>query len=208
MPRVSDSHREQRRAQVRDAARACFAANGFHQTSMDDVVRASGLSAGAVYQYVRSKDELIVEVAGDSLTAIRRTLETLDPAASDPVAALVGVLHTWPFAPGPDGVDVLRLAVHGWSEATRNPQLHAVAAAGYQAFRERMVALLTAWREAGTVSPGLEPEAAAQAVLSVVLGFVVQRALFGDAIDPDQCGTAVAGILGRGACDPAAAPGN
>jgi AcrR family transcriptional regulator len=195
MPRVSDAHRERRRAQIRDAARACFAANGFHQTSMDDVIRASGLSAGAVYQYVRSKDDLVVEVAGDALAAIRRQLEALDPAEVDPLGAFTRVLHSWPFVPGPDGIDVTRLAVHGWSEATRNPTLNAVVAEGYQAFRTRMGALLTAWRDAGAVPSTLDVDAAAQALLSVVLGYVVQRAIFGPSVDPSDYTATLAGVL-------------
>jgi len=195
MPKVSDEHREQRRAQIREAARACFAANGFHQTSMDDVIRASGLSAGAVYQYVRSKDELVVEVAGDALTTIRHMLEQLDPAEEDPVAAFERVLHSWPFVPGPDGVDVTRLAVHGWSEATRNPTLNALVADGYDAFRGRMSQLLAAWRDAGSVPASLDPEPAAAALLSVVLGYVVQRAIFGASVSPDAYTAVFAGIL-------------
>lgn len=195
MPRVSDAHREQRRAQIRDAARACFAANGFHQTSMDDVIRASGLSAGAVYQYVRSKDELVVAVAGEALGAIRRTLDQLDPAEVDPVGAFDRVLHSWPFVPGPDGVEVTRLAVHGWSEATRNPALNAVVADGYQAFRARMTEIIRAWRESGVVARGVDPEAAAAALLSVVLGYVVQRAIFGPDVSPDAYTAVFAGVL-------------
>lgn len=195
MPRVSDAHREQRRAQIRDAARRCFAANGFHQTSMDDVIRASGLSAGAVYQYVRSKDELVVAVGGDALGAVRRTLEDLDPAEVDPLGAVTRVLHTWPFVPGPDGVDVTRLAVHGWSEATRNPVLNAVVASGYDAFTARMNELLTAWRDAGALAPTLDVDVTSRALLTVVLGYVVQRAVFGPVVDADDYTPVLAAIL-------------
>ena len=59
MPRVSEEHLERRRQQIVDAAQRCFARRGFHQSSMQDVFAESGLSAGAVYRYFKSKDELV-----------------------------------------------------------------------------------------------------------------------------------------------------
>jgi hypothetical protein len=49
--------------EILDAARACFARNGFHATSMQDVVVESGLSMGAVYRYCKTKDDLIQAIA-------------------------------------------------------------------------------------------------------------------------------------------------
>ena len=51
MPKVSEEHRAARRRQILDAAARCFARDGFHRTSMQDIVRESGISAGLVYRY-------------------------------------------------------------------------------------------------------------------------------------------------------------
>jgi len=48
MPRRSEEHMAMRREQVLHAALRCFAEQGFHATSMADVIQASGLSAGSV----------------------------------------------------------------------------------------------------------------------------------------------------------------
>ena len=48
MPKVTEAHLEARRQQVLDPAFACFARQGFHQTTMDDICREAGLSAGAL----------------------------------------------------------------------------------------------------------------------------------------------------------------
>jgi AcrR family transcriptional regulator len=63
MPRVTDAHLTARRDQIIDAATLRFAANGFRATGMADIIAASGLSAGAVYRYFRSKDELVEAIA-------------------------------------------------------------------------------------------------------------------------------------------------
>src|SRR5437868_924307 len=44
---------------------ACFARQGYHATSMDDVVRESGLSVGAIYSYFPSKEELFLALSDD-----------------------------------------------------------------------------------------------------------------------------------------------
>lgn len=54
------SDREQtRRNQILEAAEKVFAARGIDNARMDDIVRESGLSKGALYWYYRSKDAII-----------------------------------------------------------------------------------------------------------------------------------------------------
>lgn len=197
MPRVSDEYRAARRAHVLDAARRCFAAEGFHQTSMDDVIRASGLSAGAVYQYFRSKDELIVAAAGEALAEIRATLDGLGRTrTASPAKAVVEVLRTVPFVHVEGTTDVTRIALNGWTEALRNPELHALVHDGYATFRTQIAALLRSWRDEGVVSPDLDPDATAPVLLSIVLGYVVQRALFGAEADPASYERGITDLLG------------
>jgi len=60
MPRVSAAHEEAVRGRIVDAALRVFARKGFHETTMQDVVRESGLSVGAIYTYFSGKDELFL----------------------------------------------------------------------------------------------------------------------------------------------------
>src|SRR3569833_792948 len=77
MPRVSDDHLERRRQQILDAARRCFLRKGFHLTSMQDVFAESGLSAGAVYRYFKSKNEIITAIATVKRGGAIRLLEEI-----------------------------------------------------------------------------------------------------------------------------------
>ena len=63
MPKISPAHEQQRRDQILAAAMACFARQGYHATSMDDVVRESGLSVGAIYTYFASKEDLFLALS-------------------------------------------------------------------------------------------------------------------------------------------------
>lgn len=49
----------ERKNQILDTAANVFARMGLHQARMDDIVRESGLSKGAIYWYFKSKDDII-----------------------------------------------------------------------------------------------------------------------------------------------------
>ncbi|MFD4026286.1 TetR/AcrR family transcriptional regulator [Streptomyces sp. NPDC058576] len=53
----------ERTAHILDAAYRCFARHGVRRTTMEDIAREAGLSRGAVYQYVRNKDDAYRRVA-------------------------------------------------------------------------------------------------------------------------------------------------
>jgi len=48
------------RGEILDAALACFAAHGYHETSVDDIAACAGLSKGAIYWHVVGKRELFL----------------------------------------------------------------------------------------------------------------------------------------------------
>jgi len=49
---------DERRAQIIQAALACFTRKGYNNTTMDDIVTESGLSKGTLYWYFKGKDDL------------------------------------------------------------------------------------------------------------------------------------------------------
>ncbi len=54
-----------RKEQILKAAVTAFARSGLKDTSMNDIVRESGLSKGAIYWYYKSKDEIISEILNE-----------------------------------------------------------------------------------------------------------------------------------------------
>ena len=119
MPKVSEAHLAARRAQILDAARSCFVREGFHVTSMQDVIAEAGLSVGAVYRYFKSKNEIIDAIAAQYSETIGAVLEQVvtDPARPliDAMSAAFDVMDE---TVGPDGP--LRIAVQVWAEALRD----------------------------------------------------------------------------------------
>lgn len=47
---------------IADAALACFLSSGYGGTTMDDIVKASGISKGGIYWHFKSKDEIVLYI--------------------------------------------------------------------------------------------------------------------------------------------------
>src|SRR4051794_34533397 len=119
MPKVSEEHRANRRREIVLAARKCVMEQGFHKTTMADVIRESGLSAGAVYGYFKSKEEIVAAIADDALSTVDELFEDIlaTEAPLTPTAALRTALeHIVRIGEQPGG-DVTRVAIQAWAEA-------------------------------------------------------------------------------------------
>jgi AcrR family transcriptional regulator len=53
-----------RRRELIDCAQGMFLSRGYEQTTINDVILATGLSKGAFYHYFRSKEDLLEAIAG------------------------------------------------------------------------------------------------------------------------------------------------
>lgn len=53
---------DRKRREVIDRAAQAFARHGYHATSIDDLVEATGLARGGLYHYIGSKQALLIEV--------------------------------------------------------------------------------------------------------------------------------------------------
>jgi AcrR family transcriptional regulator len=172
MPRVSEEHLAARRRQILDAARACFMREGFHATSMQDVIKEANLSVGAVYRYFGSKNEIVKAIAEGVFVEVDRTLKAL--AEHEPALEVIEVAeHALNFIDaqtGPDGA--FRMALPVWAEALRDPALGEFVAGKFTTIRGHFI---KAARRAGVSNP----EAAGAVLFGLIPAFGVQRVLSG-----------------------------
>jgi TetR/AcrR family transcriptional regulator, transcriptional repressor of aconitase len=188
MPRITEERREARREQILDAARACILEHGLEAVSMEMIIDRSGLSTGAVYRYFSGKDEIIGAAVTGSVSEIGAAAVTIltSTAPALPAKLIEELLTAWVTysrsgVGAAAGLDRMPAALHGWSYAQTDPKLKATMRAGLEGFRELCVPVIERWQTEGVIAAGVEPDAVAQLILSISLGFVVQRSLTGDA---------------------------
>jgi TetR/AcrR family transcriptional regulator, transcriptional repressor of aconitase len=169
MPRVSRDYLDRRRDEILAAALRCFAREGFHRTTMQDIVAESGLSPGALYRYFAAKEELIAAIAARHHTAelalLRDAAERSDvrEALGDLVRAFLTRLSD------PADQEWRRVTVQLWGEALRSPRVMRVVREGLD---EPLAALAKLLRRI----PGVDAEATARLCASLFQGLVLQQA--------------------------------
>ncbi|MEU8224885.1 TetR/AcrR family transcriptional regulator [Kribbella sp. NPDC048915] len=199
MPKVTEEHRLARRAQIVAAARSCVIEQGFHKTTMADVIRTSGLSAGAVYGYFKSKEEIVGAIAEDALSTVDEFFNTLLASSEplSPLAALDAAIHQVVAIAERPGGDVTRVAVQAWAESLRNPEVKAIAVGKYSQLREHMEAVARRAQADGTLDPDTDPRWIAQAMFGLLPGFIIQRLLIGD-VTADNFTAGLRALFGAG----------
>ena len=183
MPRISEEHREARREQILEAARACLQEHGLEAVSMEMIIARSGLSTGAVYGYFKGKGEIISALVTDGTAKLgERLVPILRNPEPPPLPGLAEQLLRAIVAFGEQepGIDRLLVSLHGWSHSQSNPELKAASRAAYRRLRELFAEAVKRLQAAGKLSSGADPDELAELMVSICLGFVAQRALVGD----------------------------
>jgi TetR/AcrR family transcriptional regulator, transcriptional repressor of aconitase len=92
MPKISESRKSERREQILEGARRCFAEHGYEGATVAKLEAEIGLSRGAIFNYFSSKEDLFVELSmrdskrmsevwiNEGLEAVVRVVVELDPA--------------------------------------------------------------------------------------------------------------------------------
>ncbi|MFI9403639.1 TetR/AcrR family transcriptional regulator [Nocardia sp. NPDC052316] len=200
MPRVSEEHLERRRQQILEAARLCFARKGFHETSMQDVFAESGLSAGAVYRYFKSKNDIIAVLATQTTLPLRAQMTELiraDPLPTPDVLVAALAKHMVAHS-GPDGP--LRLAPQAWALALVDPDAAQYVKEAILGLRGRWYEYTERMRDAGWIPADADIHAVATAIMGVLPGFILQHLIIGD-IDPETLARGIRTLLPYGSPD-------
>ena len=185
VPRITDERREARRDQVLEAARACLQEHGLEAVSMEMIIARSGLSTGAVYSYFKGKDQLISAVVTEGMAAMAHDLApVLTNSEPPPFPELIEQVLRTVVAFGRhrnSEIDRLLVSLHGWSHAQSDPELKAATRTSYSGLRKLFADAVRRWQAAETFDAAANPEAVAELLTSITLGFVAQRALAGSA---------------------------
>lgn len=81
MPRLTDATKAARRAQIIEAAISCFLEKGYTNTSMSDIIKASGLSSGSIYSHFSGKEDILISAINERLNSVKELYDTFPGGA-------------------------------------------------------------------------------------------------------------------------------
>ncbi len=176
MPKVTEQYLEARRGQILAAAEACFARDGFHHTSMQDICREAQLSPGAVYRYFASKEEIIAAMADESLVRIGAladavndrgdTLQVLDALADVSFSKL----------DDPEMTAKCSMDIELWGEALRNPSVMEIQRQIIDRLRTHFLRIVREGQRRGELTRSVDADAVVRLMISAWYGLLVQKA--------------------------------
>ncbi|MDR3462325.1 MAG: TetR/AcrR family transcriptional regulator [Beijerinckiaceae bacterium] len=158
-----------RRGHILDAAETCFARNGFHPTTMQDIAREARMSPGNIYRYLASKEAVVVALAERDRERGRALIAELEKER-DPRGVFEGVIARF-FLETSRDVAILRVDL--WSESTRNPTIAALKRRQEAERREWMIEIFTKL----ATSPLCDPAALCETISPLLKGMIVNRAI-------------------------------
>ncbi|MYL35083.1 TetR family transcriptional regulator [Pontibacillus yanchengensis] len=82
-PKVSKQHKEQRRANILEAAKNVFIEHGYEKATMKHILETANVSRGGLYQYFKNKEDVYEALLEDSINeSMHHTLDKLDDEVS------------------------------------------------------------------------------------------------------------------------------
>ncbi len=188
MPKVTEAHLEARRQQILDAAWACFARKGYHQTTMQDICEESELSPGAIYRYFPSKEAIRTAVYDRYREWVRDVLETARSQAQEPLDTLqvIGQTMWLSFFNDPAFETMTRLEIENWPEILRDKDLLDDRRKDMAFWRSLVTELLTEAKEAGQLRAGVDPESLASLFICAHEGLRHFRLVDPDNFQPER----------------------
>jgi AcrR family transcriptional regulator len=143
---------------------------------MQDIVKESGLSPGAIYRYFASKEAIVAALA-DERHARESGLLDEALAAGGLAGALRRLLATF-FAPlsKPKEREERRLGIQLWAEALRDKDVRKVVRQGVDEPRRALSAFVTEAAKRGDLPPGVDADSLARAFIALFHGIILQQA--------------------------------
>ncbi|NOK61742.1 MAG: TetR/AcrR family transcriptional regulator [Chloroflexi bacterium AL-W] len=172
-----------RQRQILLAAAECFARKGFHQTTMDDIAREAGISAGLIYRHFAGKEELIIELVKTN-TRVQQT--KLDQARQ--YKDFAQTIEAF-FDIGDDIIDWHTrsvLLVEVVAESLRNKRVADVVVQDDIDFIHEFAALITQAQSQGQIDPSLAPLETAELLVALTEGMLLRLSLASEDDDFDE----------------------
>lgn len=160
-----------RRAQILDAAIACFLKHGFHQTSMHDISTEAGISVGLIYRYFANKEAVIAAMADRHKKHIQDLLEQARraPTLLEALETLF-TAHCCEDSPKVHSTFVVDL----YAQASRDPAIAAIVRDVLETAMNGLTSLIAASPEAKTkAAHGLKPAELSELIFAVARGMLM-----------------------------------
>ncbi len=185
-PLLPDRYLDARRADILEASKRVFVQKGFAAATMHDIAEEAGVSAGNIYRYFASKEDLIRAVTVECERDYATLFEGNGQAVTSPMALLEQAGHEeWHAIREPGGRDRAVLNLESTLVGSRNAEVGTAIAEAMRSTHGLLVRLVAAAQERGEIADGVDPAALAMFLVAATHGVQVLTLQLGDEVDVD-----------------------
>ena len=164
---------EETRGRILDAAGRRFAIAGYDAASVDDICAEAGVSKGAFYHHFPTKQAIFLALMQGWLEMVDMGMEAVRKDTVPETMITMTNLLPGVFAAAEDR---LPMFLEFWLQASRDETVWKAIIAPYRHYQEHFSKLVQAGMDEGSLKP-VEPQVAAQVIVSLAVGLVLQGVL-------------------------------
>lgn len=197
MAKVTKAHIEARKDAIMNAAGRMFVRKGVGAATMQEIAAEADLSAGAIYRYFPSKEDLLRAVCGGAVDTTREMFDRAAATTHSPRAALHEIgTAAWAKLREPDSRQDIILNLESTLAAVRDPERAGDGARDVQrALIEMLASLIREAQAAEEVDPETDAPALAATLLACHLGSGLLALQLGDELDTSAIHDVVTQLL-------------
>ncbi|ARP99381.1 hypothetical protein CAK95_10015 [Pseudorhodoplanes sinuspersici] len=165
--------RSDRRSEILDAARRCFARTGFHQTSMQQICAEAGMSPGNLYRYFPSKEAIIAGITERDRAEVG--MQLADAQFTTDFFATFEALARHHFVERTH--EDVALCAEMISETRRNPAISKIMNEFDTEVKERLITMMRGAQERGDIARDADIGAAVEMLMIIADGVWWRRAV-------------------------------
>ena len=164
---------EETRGRILDAAVRRFAMAGYDAASVDDICAEAGVSKGAFYHHFPTKQAIFLALMQGWLGMIDTGMEAVRKGTVPEILITMTNLLPGVFAAAEDR---LPMFLEFWLQASRDETVWKAVIAPYRHYQETFSKLMQDGMAEGSLKP-VDPQVAAQVIVSLAVGLVLQGVL-------------------------------
>lgn len=179
-PKMPQEYFDLRRQQILKAAWECFADKGSRETTIRDIAREMKVSTGVIYNYFKSKEEIIEALHTWSMENKAKLFEDLAKKDS-PRKSLEDLFRlSFECCLESDFKKSMRADINVWADALKSMHLIEKFNIQHEYLKNKIAAFIRDGIEKGEFRSCVNPESYAEFVIAVIIGIQVQGALVHD----------------------------